>query len=137
MTKVRLDPYLFFTGGKCREAMEFYKSVFGGELMMSTFADMGETDESKKDQIMHSDLKGGLVELMASDGSTRDHFEDSFISLSISGTDEAELRPIFDKLSEGGSKIVALKKESWGDMFGSFTDKFGVDWMMNIGEPFK
>jgi len=133
MSSITLDAYLFFTGN-CREAMEFYQSIFGGELTISTFEQMGsETPEEMKGKVMHASLKGGEIELMASD-STREKFGTSFISLSLGGTDEAKLRSIFDKLSEGGKEISPLKVEMWGDIFGSFTDKFGVDWMMNIGK---
>ena len=132
MSNVTLDAYLFFTGN-CREAMEFYQSVFGGELTFNTFDEMeGEHAEKMKGKIMHANLQGGEINLMASD-SSRDKYEVSRISLSLSGTDEDKLRPLFDKLAEGGTDITPLKKESWGDVFGSFTDKFGIDWMMNIG----
>ena len=133
MSAVSLDPYLFFTGN-CREAMEFYQSVLGGELEIMTNGQMGNTDEAMKDKVMHANLQGGVVGMMGSDG-TRDKYEVCRISLSLSGSDLAELSPLFDKLSEGGSDIVALKTESWGDTFGTFTDKFGIDWMMNIGKP--
>lgn len=132
MGKVTLDPYLFFTGN-CQEAMEFYQSVFGGELTLNTYDEMGgEPMANMKGKIMHANLQGGDINLMASD-STRESFGDSFISLSLSGTDEAKIRALFDKLAEGGTEVSAPKKESWGDIFGSLTDKFGVDWMVNIG----
>ncbi|HEY1074315.1 MAG TPA: VOC family protein [Patescibacteria group bacterium] len=134
MPTFTLDAYLFFTGN-CREAMEFYKEVFGGELSVQTYgaaqSDLPEEMKHMGDKVMHALLNGGLIRLMASD-STRDKFEDSFISLALGGTDEAKLREVFEKLSDGGKVTQPLKKESWGDVFGSLTDKFGVDWMVNI-----
>ena len=52
----RLNPYLSFDGD-ARDAMETYKGVFGGELTVSTFGDMGQTDEGLKDKVMHSQLE--------------------------------------------------------------------------------
>jgi PhnB protein len=129
MSTATLNPYLFFTG-TCAEAMEFYKSIFGGELHVSFYGEMGP--EGFADKVMHASLVGGQIELMASD-STRESFGTSCISLSLSGTDEAALRDLFDKLSVGGTAITPLKMESWGDTFGQLTDKFGIDWMVNIG----
>ncbi len=138
MPTVNLDVYLFFTGN-CRQAMEFYKSIFGGELTLQTYdevpaesmppapADMPDMTG----KVMHAQLKGGAITLMASD-STRESFGDSFISLSLGGTDEAVLQGYFDKLAEGGKVTSPLKKEFWGDTFGTLTDQFGVDWMVNI-----
>lgn len=140
MSKVTLDIYPFFMGN-CREAMEFYKSIFGGELTIQTYGEVpGDKPEEMKgmdDKVMHASLKGGDIEMMASDSTRKAPFGPSFISLSLSGTDEEKLRSLFDKLSEGGEVTSPLKKEFWGDIFGSLTDKFGIDWMVNIGEEAK
>ncbi len=132
MEKAQLDPYIFFTGN-CREAMEFYKTVFGGELTMSTYDEApGEKPENSAGKVMHSKLTGGLISFMGSDSTRTKPFGESFITLSITGDDEKELRTTFDKLGAGGKVTSALKKEFWGDTFGTLTDKFGVDWMVNI-----
>lgn len=132
MSNVTLAPYLFFAGN-CREVMEYYQTIFGGELTVQDFSGTeGEMAEKMQGKVMHADLHGGEIDLMASD-STRDEFGVSCISLSLTGTDEEKLRGLFDKLCEGGKDIMPLKKESWGDIFGSVTDKFGIDWMVNIG----
>jgi PhnB protein len=135
MNTIDLQVYMFFTGN-CREAMEFYKSVFGGELTLQTFGEVpGEKSpemQGMDDNIMHATLQGGLVSFMASDSTRKEKFGDSFISLSLGGQDEAMLRDVFAKLSEGGNVTSELKKEFWGDTFGTVTDKFGVDWMVNI-----
>ncbi|MDB5161180.1 MAG: hypothetical protein JWO96_560 [Candidatus Saccharibacteria bacterium] len=132
--KITLEPYIFFRG-QCREAMEFYKGVFGGELEMQT-VDETPTDfpgkEAMKGQIMHASLKGGDINLMASDSQNASP-KTAKVELSLGGYDEPKMRKMFDDLAEGGEVKTPLKKEFWGDIFGNLTDKYGVDWMMNIG----
>lgn len=131
MTDIKLNPYIFFKG-ECREAMEFYKAIFGGDLTVQTYGDVGATsEETPKDYIMHADLEGGEISLMASDTAEASPVARK-VSISLSGTDEAKLRDIFDKLSEGVEVKYPLKKEFWGDTFGSLTDRYGVEWMVNI-----
>jgi len=133
MGEVRLEVYLFFKGD-CREAMELYKSIFGGELSVTTYKDAGVNAEgTSPDWLMHCSLEGGEVKLMGSDTAQASPVAKK-VSLSLGGTDEARMREIFDALSAGGKMFSALKKEAWGDLFGSFTDKYGVEWMMNIGD---
>jgi PhnB protein len=132
MANVNLEVYLFFKGN-CREAMEFYKSIFGGELNVTTYQDAGASVEGTSPEwLMHSSLEGGEVKLMGSDTAEASPVAKK-VSLSLGGTDEARMREIFDQLSAGGKMFSALKKEAWGDIFGSFTDKYGIEWMMNIG----
>lgn len=142
MSDISLEPYIFFKGN-CREAMEFYKSVFGGELTTQMADDVPadtqnykEEDklraEAMKGMVMHSSLEGGAVKLMASD-SPKASPAAKKISLSLGGYDEAKMRKIFDDLSAGGKVFMPLAKQFWGDTFGSLTDKYGVEWMMNIG----
>lgn len=124
-----LNPYINFSG-KTREAMEFYKTVFGGELSISTFADQGVPD-APADGVMHAQLAvDGKPLIMASDG--MDSAPLSGFSLSLSGDNGDELRGYFQKLSEGGEVTKPLEKESWGDEFGMLNDKYGVNWMVNI-----
>lgn len=134
MSKLQLDPYLFFMGN-CQEAMEFYKSVFGGELKIQKYDEMpGEKVPNAEGKVMHASLKGGAIDLMASDSTRTEPFGESFISMSIGGEDSELIHNIFDKLSAGGNVTAPIKKESWGDYFGTLTDKFGVDWMVVYGE---
>ena len=134
MNEIKLEPYIFFKGN-AREAMEFYKSVFGGELNVTTYKDSGMNIEgTSPDWLMHASLEGGEVKIMASD-TVQASPEAKKVSLSLGGTDEAKMRKMFDELSAGGKVFSALKKEAWGDLFGSFTDKYGIEWMMNIGMP--
>ena len=133
MKDVNLEPYLFFKG-QAKEAMGFYKDVFGGELETSTYAEtpgMENTEGVQPDWLMHASLKGGAVKLMASDTAEASD-QTKKITLSLGGTDEAAMRVMFEKLSAGGSRVKPLEKMFWGDIYGDFTDKYGVDWMMNI-----
>lgn len=133
MAEIKLEVYLFFKG-ECREAMEFYKSVFGGQLNVTTYKDAGvEAEGTSPDWLMHSRLEGGEVKIMGSDTAGASP-EAKKVSLSLGGTNEPRMREIFDALSSGGKVFSPLKKEAWGDLFGSFTDKYGVEWMMNIGD---
>lgn len=131
----RLNPYITF-GGNCREAMEFYETVFGGQLTLNTFGDFGAADGPDADKIMHAQLEtdNGFT-LMASD--TAEGMEvgsGSNISISLSGDDAEQLRGYWDKLSGGGNVTMPLEKQMWGDEFGMCTDKFGISWMVDIGE---
>jgi PhnB protein len=136
MNDSQLSPYLNFNGN-CEEAMKFYQSVLGGELEINRFGDFASpdmpVDEDYKDKVMHSTLGTGGLSFMASDGSA--HSKVTFgnsVSMSIAGTDEAKLTDFFNGLSEGGTVTMPLAKQVWGDSFGMFTDKFGINWMVNI-----
>jgi|SRR5438034_5953711 len=135
---IALNPYLNFRGN-AREAMEFYKGVFGGDLTVSTFGELhASSDPSEDELVMHSVLEGqeGIV-FMASDVPNRMEYKpgtNSF-SMSLSGDDEPRLRGYFDKLSDGGSVSMPLEKAIWGDTFGMCTDRFGIGWLVNITAP--
>ncbi len=132
-TKCNLEPYIFFQGN-CKEAMEFYKSVFGGEVayQMADDAPVEMPDpESMKGKVMHASLDGGAVKFMGSD-SPKASAKAAKIELSVGGDDEEGMRKMFDALSEGGQVKFPLKKQFWGDIFGQLTDKYGIDWMFNI-----
>ena len=133
----QLNPYLSFRDN-AREAMEFYQSVFGGELTFSTFGEFQASDDlAEQEKVMHSLLStdGGLV-LMASDTPNRmDLTPGSNFSISLSGTDEPELRGYWTMLSDGGAVAMPLGPAPWGDTFGMCSDKFGVNWLINIAVP--
>ena len=131
---ISLNPYLNFRDGT-RDVMAFYASVFGGELTSSTFAESGGMglDESEQGKVMHSQLvtDTGLT-LMAADVPSTMGEPGPNGSISLSGDDEPTLRGYWDKLSDGGTVTVPLEKAPWGDTFGMCTDRFGVDWLVNI-----
>ncbi|HSX40439.1 MAG TPA: VOC family protein [Candidatus Saccharimonadales bacterium] len=136
--KATLTPYLSFNGST-KEAMEFYKSVLGGTLTMQTFGESGmPVADEDKDKLVHALLKNDTLTFMASDG-TKDHVVKmgDNICMSIVGSDEELLTKYFNELSKGGKVTMKLEKQFWGDTFGSFTDKFGVNWMINIGSDFQ
>ena len=131
----RLNPYISFKD-TARDAMEFYKSVFGGELNVSTFGQYGDTGPGA-DNVMHAQLEtpSGYT-IMASDTPEGMSYEPgNNITVSLSGDDSDELRGYFDKLSEGGNVSMPLEKQMWGDEFGQLTDKYGVGWLVNISQP--
>ena len=131
MDKISVDPYLFFKG-ECREALEFYQGIFGGKLEFQTYDEVpGDTPEGMKGMIMHGSLTDGDVKLMASD-TEKASPKAAKITISLSGDDEAKLTKFFEGLSDDITPQFPLKKEFWGDTFGSLTDKYGVDWMVNI-----
>jgi PhnB protein len=131
----RLNPYISFDGD-ARPAMEFYEQVFGGTLQMTTFGEFGMSDSPDADKIMHAALEtsSGFT-LMGADTPTGMTFADGKrISVSVSGDDGDELRGYWEKLSAGGTVSMPLEKQAWGDEFGMCTDRFGVDWLVNIGQ---
>ena len=130
----RLNPYLSFRD-TARQAMEFYQSVFGGELTVSTFAEFNVSeDPAEQDKVMHSQLTtdNGLVLMGADTPNAMDHTVGTNYSVSLSGDDDAELRGYWDKLTDGATIGEPLTTAPWGDSFGMFTDKFGVSWLVNI-----
>ena len=133
----RLSPYLNFRDNT-RSAMEFYKEVFGGNLTVSTFKEYNASPDPAEDsKIMHSVLEAdnGMV-LMASDTPNRmDYKPGTNISMSLSGSDEKELKDYWDRLSNGATIRMPLMKAAWGDTFGMLTDMFGIGWLVNIAAP--
>ncbi len=130
----KLNPYISFKDN-ARQAMEFYKSVFGGELRMNTFKEYNASaDPSEDNKIMHAELNtGNGIVFMAADTPKRmEYHPGSSINMSLTGDDEAELKGYFSKLSAGGKVSMPLEKAIWGDSFGMCTDKFGINWFVNI-----
>jgi PhnB protein len=132
--QTKLNPYISFVDNT-RQAMQFYQSVFGGKLTLSTFKEYHASQDPAEDNlIMHSILEteNGLT-LMASDTPNRMEYRPGTnFSISLSGDNEAELTAYFQKLSAGGTATMPLAKAPWGDSFGMCTDQFGVSWLVNI-----
>jgi PhnB protein len=130
----RLNPYISFKDN-ARQAMEFYQTVFGGELTMDTFSEFQASDDpSEGDKIMHAMLEAenGIVFMAADTPNQMPYQPGASISMSLSGDNEAELRGYFEKLSAAGQVTMPLEKAPWGDSFGMCTDQFGISWMVNI-----
>lgn len=133
----RLNPYLNFNGN-ARQALEFYQSVFGGNLSISTFADFGSTDSPDADKVMHGMLETAAgYTVMAADHSSDmgEYHPPSGFGISLSGDDADALRSHWEKLSTGGSTTMPMQKQAWGDEFGIVVDKFGITWLVNISQP--
>ena len=129
----KLNPYLIFKNS-AREAMEFYKSVFGGTLTISTFKDYHASNDPNDDNlIMHAMLiADNGITLMGADALTSMGEPGGNGSISLSGDNEAELRGYWNALAAGSTITTPIETAPWGDTFGMLTDKFGVDWMVNI-----
>jgi PhnB protein len=129
----QLNPYLTF-GGNAREAMEFYQSVFGGDLKINTFGEFGNPDPALADLVMHANLdtpKG--YRLMASDtapGMTLNPGNN--VTCSLSGDPGESLEEVWAKLSDGGEVHMPFEKQMWGDTFGQCKDKYGIQWMVDV-----
>lgn len=132
----KVEPYLNFEGN-CLEAFEFYKSVFGGEfsfVMKFKEAPDMKVDDRDKDRIMHMNLPVGNIVLMGSDVPHDMSLKaGNNVTLSISLDDIGEAKRIFRELSVGGKVTMPLEKTFWAEQFGMFTDKFGINWMINGG----
>jgi len=129
----RLNPYISFAGD-ARQAVEFYKSVFGGTLTLSTFGEFGDQNAPNADKIMHSqlDTDSGFTLMVSDSPPGMEHTPGNNISVSLSGDDADELHRYWERLSDGGTVTVPLEKQMWGDEFGSCVDQFGVPWLVNI-----
>jgi PhnB protein len=132
----RLNPYLNFNGN-ARQAMQFYQSVFGGELNLSTFADFGAQDSPDANRIMHGQLEtdAGYTIMGADVTSDMEYHSMAGCSVSLSGDDADVLRGYWDKLSASGTTTMPMQKQAWGDEFGMCVDGFGVPWLVDISQP--
>jgi len=132
----RLNPYVSFDGN-ARQAMAFYEGVFGGTLTLNTFGEYGAPDAPEADKIMHGQLEtpSGFTLMGADTPPGVEYDSGNNFAVSLSGDEADELRGYWEKLADGGSVSVPLEKQMWGDEFGQCADRFGVKWMVNIGQP--
>lgn len=142
MTTVNI--YLTFEGN-CKQAFDFYKSVFGGDFhYISTFGEMPPQEgmppisDDMKDKIMHISLPiSKETVLMGSD--TGGEWSPDFkvgtnFAISISTDSKENADNFFNKLTEDGNVKMPMNQTFWGDYFGMFTDKFGIGWMVSFNE---
>ena len=132
--ETKLNPYLSFRDN-ARQAMEYYRSVFGGKLIMNTFKEFhASEDPSEDDKIMHAMLEAenGITFMAADTPNRMEYRPGANISMSLSGDNEKELTSYFEKLAAGGQITMPLEQAPWGDTFGMCADRFGVNWMVNI-----
>lgn len=133
----QINAYLTFDGN-CAEAMNFYKECLGAELVLNKVEGSPAEDEcpgAKPGSIMHAQLTKGNLVLMASDMMMgTELIRGNATALSLNCSSEEEIRNYFDQLSAGASNVQPLKVEFWGALFGMFTDKFGVRWLLNFDQ---
>ncbi len=134
-SNLSVQPYLFF-GGRCDEALEFYRNALGAEIvMLSRFKDapdQGMAQPGMEEKVMHASFRIGETILMASDGSCDGSQKFDGFSLSITVPDDAAADRAFNALAEGGKVEMPLTTTFWAPKFGMLEDRFGVGWMISV-----
>jgi PhnB protein len=141
MNNTLVQPYLFF-GGRCEEALEFYRTALGAQVdMVMRYNESpeppppGMLPPGFEDKVMHTTFRIGGTTLMASDGNKEGQNFAGF-SLALAVPTEAEAHRAFTALAIGGQVTMPLAKTFWSPCFGMLTDRFGVRWMVSVaGEP--
>jgi PhnB protein len=135
---VQIQPYLFFNG-RCDEALEFYRKALGAEVtMLMRYKDSpdpvpeGMLPPGAENKVMHANLRIGGADVMASDGNCSGQAAFQGFSVSIAVPDEATADRFFDALAAGGRVQMPIGKTFWSPRFGMVTDRFGVQWMINL-----
>ncbi|MBV8724339.1 MAG: VOC family protein [Candidatus Eremiobacteraeota bacterium] len=130
------EPYLLFDG-KCEEALNFYKGIFGGNIELMRWSDAPKdaggppVTEETKNRVMHGRFKADGIAFMAGDATPGKTYGEGPISLSVGLTDVAAADRIFNALGAGGNVEMPMQEMFWGAKFGMLTDKYGIDWMVN------
>lgn len=141
MSAATIQPYLFF-GGRCEEAVEFYRKALGAEVeMLMRHSDSpdspppGMIQPGFENKVMHCCFRIGGAAVMASDGcgGQKSHFDGFRLSLTL--PTEAGVRSAFAALSEGGKVDMPPTKTFFSNCFGMVTDRFGVGWMVLVQPP--
>src|SRR4051794_2269455 len=140
MSSTAITPYLFF-GGRCEEALEFYRKALGAEVEMLMRYDEspekpppGMLQPGFEKKVMHASFRVRGIPLMASDGRGEALKFEGF-QLSLSLPTEADARRAFDALAADGTVQMPIAKTFWSPCFGMVTDKCGVDWMVMVPGP--
>lgn len=131
-----VQPYLFF-GGRCEEALEFYRTTIGAEVqMLMRFSESPEPHPGlaarNENKIMHACFRVGSSSIMASDGRCQGNPNFDGFTLSITVPDEAEAERVFNALAEGGKVEMPLSTTFWAPKFGILEDQFGLGWMVSV-----
>ena len=140
MPDTAIAPYLFF-GGRCQEALDFYRKALGAEIdMVMRFDESpdptppGMLKPGFEKKIMHAAFRVHGIPLMASDGCDDTPKFDGF-RLALSVSNEADAKKSFDALADGGSVQMPLTKTFWSPCYGMVTDRFGLGWMVMVPGP--
>jgi len=133
-----IQPYLFF-GGRCEEAIEFYRQALGAEVgMLMRFKDSPDPTmcaPGMGDKVMHANLMVAGTNILVSDGRCEGRSDFAGFSLSLTVTTEAEGARLFAALSDGGKVTMPFAKTFFSPGFGMLADRFGVPWMVHVTSP--
>jgi PhnB protein len=134
-SNILVQPYLFF-GGRCEEALEFYRTAIGAKIeRLVRFKESPEPQglpDCFDDKIMHASVRIGKTTLMVSDGQCEGDQNFDGFSLSITVPDVVQAENIFAALAENGLVVTPLEKTFWAPRFGMLQDRFGVSWMVSV-----
>ena len=140
MSTTRVEPYIFF-GGRCEEALEFYKKALGARVtLLMRYKESpgphppGMLPPGFEDKVMHTTFQIGQSTLMGSDGCEVGQKFNGF-SLFLAVPTEADAHRTFTALSAGGQAGMPLAKTFWSPCFGMLTDRFGIGWMISVPAP--
>ena len=135
---MQINGYLLYKG-QCKEAFSFYEKVLSGKItMMSTHGESPMADKVApewRDKIIHARLEIDGQVIMGSDAPPQHFQQPQGFSMSIGIPTPAEGERIFQALSEGGTVQMPFQKTFWSSGFGMFTDRYGIPWMVNCGQP--
>ena len=133
---MRLTPYLYFKG-ECESALRFYAACGLGEIKeLRLYEGTPMADRAGgawRDKVLHSVFEGPGIRLCASDGADSEPMKGCALLIEVG--DAGVAARTFEALSAGGRVTVPFTKQFWGDAYGNFTDKFGVQWAINCGPP--
>ena len=137
MNNTLVQPYLFF-GGRCEEALEFYRTALGAQVdFLMHYKESPEPQPPGmlppgfENKVMHATFRIGGTMLAASDGCEEGPRFAGF-SLALAVPTEAEAKRAFAALADGGQVKMPLAKTFWSPCFGMLTDRFGIGWMVSV-----
>jgi PhnB protein len=141
-SNTHVQPYLYNFNGRCEEALEFYRTAVGAEILfVMRFKDSPVPCDTEKapagyeNRIMHSTFRIGESTINASDGQGQEQASFEGFSLSLNVPDETAANGAFTALAEGGKVTMPLGKTFWSPCFGMLVDRFGVGWMIIVPGP--
>lgn len=131
----QIVPYINFAD-QGREAIAFYKSVFGGEADIQLVKDSPNASNMPPEwaeRIFHLDYKAGDIRFLGSDviSDQAGRVAGNVYSLALMCDSAEQIKGYFDKLADGGKVVWPLADSEWGSLFGQVVDKFGIQWMLN------
>ena len=136
---MKVQPYITF-GGRCEEALEFYKKSIGAEVTsLMRWKESPDKDmkgpPGYEEKVMNAAFRIGETQMMADDGMGEKTAEFKGMTLCIEVADDIEAKRVFTALGEGGKVTMPLAQTFWTSSFGMLTDKFGVPWMVTVEAP--